>query len=244
MDELDTLRRRRVAAEAGEKALKGEIAALRESVKERDRVCEGLKDQIKYYLAFAENSLHGRASPEAREMDAEKERLATELEEAKEKIKRLNEQNGDLRGQFEVVSSGEQSNSSVAVAERISEGEAAPSPDTATSSSSSPIIKPAKVAAAAGDEQTQTETEEAGQNDDAASSTVPDVPILSREVAFVKLEQKFNQAMGKVASLSAEKEHLEHLNVQLQQETETVGKFIFSVSKASSSLCVRDQHGP
>ena len=50
------------------------------------------------------------------------------------------------------------------------------------------------------------------------------MPALSRDVAVVKLEQKFKDAMDQIANLSAENEHLEHLNIQLQEETETVGK--------------------
>ena len=50
------------------------------------------------------------------------------------------------------------------------------------------------------------------------------IPRISRDVAFVKLEQKFSQAMDRIASLSTERDQLEHLNVQLQEETETVGE--------------------
>lgn len=50
------------------------------------------------------------------------------------------------------------------------------------------------------------------------------IPILSHDVAFLKLEQKFNAAMGQIAALASEKEELEHVNIQLQEETETVGE--------------------
>ena len=50
------------------------------------------------------------------------------------------------------------------------------------------------------------------------------VPMLSRDVASMKLEQKFFDAMNRIAELLAEKEQLEHLTIQLQEETETVGK--------------------
>lgn len=50
------------------------------------------------------------------------------------------------------------------------------------------------------------------------------LPVISRDVALIKLEQKFKDAMNQIADLSAEKEQLEHVNVQLQEETETVGK--------------------
>ena len=50
------------------------------------------------------------------------------------------------------------------------------------------------------------------------------IPVISNDVAFVKLEQKFKRAMDQIADLSSEKERLEHVNVQLQEETDTVGK--------------------
>ena len=49
------------------------------------------------------------------------------------------------------------------------------------------------------------------------------IPPLTPAVALLKLEQKFKDAMAKCADLSFEKERLEHLVVQLQEETETVG---------------------
>ena len=52
------------------------------------------------------------------------------------------------------------------------------------------------------------------------------VPIISPDVAFVKLEQKFNAAMSRIAELSTTNEELEHVNIQLQEETETVGEWI------------------
>ena len=50
------------------------------------------------------------------------------------------------------------------------------------------------------------------------------MPIISPDVAFVKLEQKFNAAMSRIAELSTTNEELEHVNIQLQEETETVGE--------------------
>ena len=53
-------------------------------------------------------------------------------------------------------------------------------------------------------------------------------PVISPDVAFLKLEQKFNSAMFKIAELSSVNEELEHVNVQLQEETETVGEKEFN----------------
>ena len=57
------------------------------------------------------------------------------------------------------------------------------------------------------------------------SQPVPGLPpVLRPEIAILKLEQKFKDAMTKNADLSSEKERLEHIVVQLQEETDTVGK--------------------
>ena len=50
------------------------------------------------------------------------------------------------------------------------------------------------------------------------------IPPLSAEVVLLKLEQKFRRAMQDNVELSSEKEQLEHLVVQLQEETDTIGK--------------------
>ena len=51
-------------------------------------------------------------------------------------------------------------------------------------------------------------------------------PILSRDVAMVKIEQKLTEAMQKIVDLTSEKEHLEHTIIRLQDETDTVGEYI------------------
>ena len=51
-------------------------------------------------------------------------------------------------------------------------------------------------------------------------------PILSRDVAMVKIEQKLTEAMQKIVDLTSEKEHLEHTVARLQDETDTVGEYI------------------
>lgn len=45
------------------------------------------------------------------------------------------------------------------------------------------------------------------------------VPGLSRDVALLKLEQKFNHAMQRIAELTSEKDNLEHLVTRLTDET-------------------------
>lgn len=45
--------------------------------------------------------------------------------------------------------------------------------------------------------------------------------------AMEKLQEKFTKTMAEVAELSEEKLRLEHLVLQLQDETETIGNIIF-----------------
>ena len=42
----------------------------------------------------------------------------------------------------------------------------------------------------------------------------------------LQVEQKFNEAMEKIAVLTSEKEQLEHIIIRLQDETDTVGEYI------------------
>jgi hypothetical protein len=49
----------------------------------------------------------------------------------------------------------------------------------------------------------------------------------SMKVAMEKLEERFTRTMKDIADLSDEKQRLEHLVLQLQGETETIGKIYF-----------------
>lgn len=55
------------------------------------------------------------------------------------------------------------------------------------------------------------------------SSTVSAIPL---EEALEKLQNRFKRTMNEVAELTEEKHRLEHLVVQLQFETETIGEYI------------------
>jgi hypothetical protein len=47
------------------------------------------------------------------------------------------------------------------------------------------------------------------------------------KIAMEKLEERFTRTMKDVADLSDEKQRLEHLVLQLQGETETIGEIYF-----------------
>lgn len=51
-------------------------------------------------------------------------------------------------------------------------------------------------------------------------------PTIATSEAVEKLQQRFNQLMEQVAELTDEKQNLEHLVLQLQSETDTIGEYI------------------
>ncbi|XP_004522929.1 golgin subfamily A member 2 [Ceratitis capitata] len=57
-------------------------------------------------------------------------------------------------------------------------------------------------------------------------SSSSSTPYLPTEEAVEKLEQRFTRLMSQVADLTDEKQRLEHLVLQLQGETETIGEYI------------------
>ncbi|XP_073847881.1 Golgi matrix protein 130 kD [Musca autumnalis] len=59
-----------------------------------------------------------------------------------------------------------------------------------------------------------------------SSVTRSNTPHIATEEAVEKLQIRFTQLMGQVADLTEEKQRLEHLVMQLQSETETIGEYI------------------
>lgn len=62
MDELDTVRRRLTSLMKDDKIseLVSQVSELSAAVDERDGIIDGLKSKMQQYVAFAENSIHGR----------------------------------------------------------------------------------------------------------------------------------------------------------------------------------------
>ena len=59
INELDRVQRQQQLGPNEENTLKIEVQGLQEVVNERDRTIEDLRKQMKYYVAFAENSITG-----------------------------------------------------------------------------------------------------------------------------------------------------------------------------------------
>lgn len=72
---------------------------------------------------------------------------------------------------------------------------------------------------------TQTESQSVGDDAETSTAVTTDhiAPITPEAVR--KLEERFKDTMERVAELSDEKQRLEHLVLQLQSETETIGQY-------------------
>ena len=256
-----------------------------------------MKEQMKYYINFAENSIHGHLDGKPRNMEAEHEAqvesLVKEMQIAKEQIRNLSSHNSELRSQLEVLAATATAPSSAQSTRESSRGLNTPvalnepeyiHPSTSTrESSTSPslplhVIPKSREASDAslssdsselsllasaenvGSDSLQTNDElvkssasniedmdhrgegtsdnqptnetfdtiafEKSENTALALGNAGTIPPLSPEVALMKLQQKFKKAMQDNVELSTEKEQLEHLVIQLQEETETIGEYI------------------
>ncbi len=80
MTELDSFHRKKDPD--AEAALKLEISGLQEALNERDRTIGDLKKQMKYYVAFAENSITGHPDePTKEEVEAQLNQRLVQLQE-------------------------------------------------------------------------------------------------------------------------------------------------------------------
>ena len=151
-------------------------------------------------------------------------------------MRSLNSQNSELRSQLEVLSSRTRDNSATPDAMSNNNDNAAgdANPDDRTN------VEPAAQEEEEGDRpstsssSSSTMTTSSSEPSEMAPSSGPPPPLLPPEVAVMKLEQKFKEAMGKCADLSFEKERLEHIVVQLQEETDTVGQCDVSILHQSA----------
>ena len=120
LTELDSAKTKINQFQQSDTSTKSLLNGLQESVKERDRTIQQLKEQIKYYVAFAEHSvkngrqeldestdLEGGASNEEKEKEEQNVdiTLIEELKTCREEIRCLNSHNSELKSQLEVISS-------------------------------------------------------------------------------------------------------------------------------------------
>ena len=135
VNELDRVQRQQQLGPNEESSLKMEVQGLQEVVNERDRTIEDLRKQMKYYVAFAENSITGHPDePVKEEAEQTISHLQDDLEGAKvgmnnghfctcidtfllsiqEQIRNLTSHNSELRSQLEVLCSRTREGSSSA----------------------------------------------------------------------------------------------------------------------------------
>ena len=273
---------------------------FRDGIKERDRNMTAMKEQMKYYINFAENSIHGHLDGKPRNMEAEHEAqveaLVKEMQLAKEEIRNLSSHNSELRSQLEVLAASATEQSSARSTRENSGGPNTPivthepeeaqshaatresstspslpsnmspklSPPSGTSTSSelsstfsplqstgnsdsgsllsqfevvsnqthgepsSPVSHPSDMKEDDVSKNKLSSEDNAGSDSQTMNTETNNeiIPPLSPEVALLKLQQKFRKAMQDNIELSTEKEQLEHLVVQLQEETDTIGEYI------------------
>ena len=212
-----------------ESSLKSQVNTMQEGIKERDRNIQRMKDQMKHYVAFAETSALGRQNDdEIAYLQDNYNKLMTDLVDAKEEIRCLNSHNSELKGQLEVLSSQTRESSMARPTPDAENGHhedlSTGSPSTSSSSASSSSIDD-------GSEKIPMQiTQDLTTSSNIIAKTecqqVNGIPPLSKDVALLKVEAKFNEAMEKIATLTSEKEQLEHIVIRLQEETDTVGKKI------------------
>ena len=115
LTELDNAKTKMNQLQQSETSTKSLLNGLQESVKERDRTIHQLKEQIKYYVAFAEHSVKNRQdlsvtadveeANEGKEEGQNLDNLLQELQTCREEIRCLNSHNSELKSQLEVISS-------------------------------------------------------------------------------------------------------------------------------------------
>lgn len=235
--ELDNLRAKHAITEEAEATLKMEVKGLTEGVNERERNLNRMRDQMKYYIAFAENSINGHLDSGPRGPNtADQERLlglTKELEEAKEAMRCLRSHNSELKSQLEVLASRTRDNSSTSAGESPERDEPQNSTPTPSTGSSASPIPPTNYneqdrrPPSSSSSSTMSSSNQNNNNNSLVNHVnLERVPPMSEDVAILKLEQKFKQAMQRIAELTADKDNLEHLVVRLQEETDTVGEYI------------------
>ena len=206
--------------EESEDSQKSILNGLQESIKERDRNINRLKDQIKYYVAFAENSFKSQPNDDDKSVEIQDgnslEKLMKDLSEANEEVRSLRSHNLELKSQLEVIASQTRENSSLG---NTTENGLENGHDHRLSSSSSSSSAMSS----------SLDSQEVSQDIPIINgqSVNPELsPSMSKELAMKKIEQKLKQAMQRIADLSSEKEQLEHIVIRLQDETDTVGEYI------------------
>lgn len=90
-------------------------------------------------------------------------------------------------------------------------------------------------------EENKYEVEEAVEGATKASSETSNDSNIPKEHAMLKLQERFLKIMAEVADLSDEKHRLEHIILQLQNETDTICEYVALYQQQRSLLKKRDE---
>ncbi|XP_063376223.1 golgin subfamily A member 2 [Cydia fagiglandana] len=90
-------------------------------------------------------------------------------------------------------------------------------------------------------EENKYEVEEAVEGATKASSETSNDSNIPKEHAMLKLQERFLKIMSEVADLSDEKHRLEHIILQLQNETDTICEYVALYQQQRSLLKKRDE---
>ncbi|XP_063529188.1 golgin subfamily A member 2-like [Cydia strobilella] len=90
-------------------------------------------------------------------------------------------------------------------------------------------------------EENKYEVEEAVEGATKASSETSNDSNIPKEHAMLKLQERFLKIMAEVADLSDEKHRLEHIIMQLQNETDTICEYVALYQQQRSLLKKRDE---
>jgi len=249
-DQLDTASRRNHFVSESQVARQAELQTLGAVVKEREVTIANLRNQVRYLEHQSESNQPSESIEAISTADevSKNSELEKELIQAKEEIRSLNSHASELRSQLEVLSSGtrEESrcqsthsnssdNSSSIMADSTMSSLSTESfveigNNTQKTSNSSASFVQLEEDHKDGD--TLEVGEEAGESDESRGESeerrvsVEHFMEMGGREAWQQLEKRFQHAMEMVAQLSTDKEQLEHLVTQLQDETEIVGDYI------------------
>ncbi|KAJ4442233.1 hypothetical protein ANN_12099 [Periplaneta americana] len=215
-----------------------ELTALRSELLEKEQLLQQYSNQMlqqNQVAEFVSHEAHGQLN----------ELLQQELEQAKEHNQALSTQNRELRTLLAQQRIHDPGSSSGAVS--LDDASIRKDETLATLSASVKQLQEER------DQLLEKLKQQEQQNSAQEDSSAPEVfskktneeeipkDYESMKVAMEQLEERFTKTMKEVADLTDEKQRLEHLVLQLQGETETIGEYIALYQVQRSILRQRAQ---
>jgi len=207
-------------------SVEAKISAMNETVKEKDIMCNNLKNHIKYLEEELKNgqpiSLQSEVTSQGSDNDTG---LKKELDQSREYIRSLNSQICELQSKLEVLSSQTRECSESPSSSQFSDGRTG-MVDTDSDSGESYIEVESTKTAKDDSSESFVELVQPNLHPNENNNMKLQTHCLDNLEALKHLEKRFISAMEQLAELSSDKEQLEYLVERLQQETETVGDYV------------------